>query len=457
VISQSLTHEFHNFNVLFRNNPEVEVVCFTAEQIPGIADKVYPKELSGKLYPKGIPIYPESKLPELIKKFKVEEVILSYSDLAYEDVMHKASIANANGADFKLLSAPATMLPSKKKVISICAVRTGCGKSPTTRKITQILKAHGKRFVVVRHPMPYGNLSKQKIQRFETIADLKKHECTIEEMEEYEPHIRNGTIVYAGIDYEAILRSAEKEAEIVIWDGGNNDTPFFKPDLHIVVCDALRPGHEMKYYPGETNFRTADVLLINKESQSNKESIDIILENAKKFNPKATIIHADSILTIDNLDKIKGKKIIVVEDGPTVTHGGMGYGAGFVAVKNSGATILNAKKFAVGSIAETYKKYPHLDKILPAMGYSSKQIKDLEDTIKRAKPDFVVSGTPIDLARIVKVGIRRIPPKTQCGILSVKLTSSRCEQFDIPILRVIYSTQEKNIQLEEILKKKGFI
>lgn len=424
--------DFHNFNVLFRDNGEYEVVCFTAEQIPGISDRKYPKELSGKLYPNGIGIYPESKIRELIKKENIDEIIFSYSDVSNNEIMEKVSIVNSCGADFRLLSATETMLKSQKPVISICAVRTGCGKSQTTSKIASILKSQGKKVVVVRHPMPYGDLSKQIVQRFENLNDLEKHKCTIEEREEYEQHIRKGIIVYAGVDYEKILRDAEKEADIILWDGGNNDTPFFKPDLHVVVADALRPGHEVLYHPGQTNFLMADVLIINKENSAKKESISIILENIRKLKMNPIVVHADSVLELENGGKLDGKKVIIIEDGPTLTHGGMRIGAGYQKAKKHKVEIINCKKIAVGSIKEVYEKYSHLDgTILPAMGYSKKQIQELEQTIKNAKPDAVITGTPIDLGLILKL--------------------------NIPIYHVKYYIKEKNIELEKILKERKFI
>ena len=404
IIMGAAGRDFHNFNVYYRDNPDYRVVAFTATQIPNIENRKYPKELAGKFYPDGIPIYPEEELPELIKKLKADEVVFSYSDVSHEYVMHKASIAIANGADFRLLGANSTMLKSKRPVISICAVRTGSGKSQTTRKVSEILKKMGKRVVVIRHPMPYGNLFKQKVQRFETFKDLDKHECTIEEREEYEPHIRNGTVVYAGVDYESILREAEKEADIILWDGGNNDLPFYKPDLHIVVADPHRAGHEMKYHPGEANFRMADVIIINKEETAPKEGIDLIREHIAEVNPNAIVIDAASPFFIDNPELIRGKKVLAIEDGPTLTHGEMSYGAAVLASKKFGAAeLVDAKPYAVGTLIETFNKYKQIHNYLPAMGYGEQQVKDLEKTINSTPADVVVSATPIDLTRVMKI------------------------------------------------------
>ncbi|MGC8565581.1 MAG: cyclic 2,3-diphosphoglycerate synthase [Thermoplasmata archaeon] len=404
IIMGAAGRDFHNFNVYYRDNPDYRVVAFTATQIPNIENRKYPKELAGKLYPDGIPIYPEEELPELIKKLKADEVVFSYSDVSHEYVMHKASIAIANGADFRFLGANSTMLKSKRPVISICAVRTGSGKSQTTRKVSEILKKMGKKVVVIRHPMPYGNLVKQKVQRFETFKDLDKHECTIEEREEYEPHIRNGTVVYAGVDYESILREAEKEADIILWDGGNNDIPFYRPDLHIVVADPHRAGHEMKYHPGEANFRMADVIIINKEETAPKEGIDMIREHIAEVNPNAIVIDAASPFFIDNPEMIRGKKVLAIEDGPTLTHGEMSYGAAVLASKKFGAAeLVDAKPYAVGTLIETFNKYKQIHNYLPAMGYGEQQVKDLEKTINSTPADIVVSATPIDLTRVMKI------------------------------------------------------
>ncbi len=393
--------DFHNFNTYFRGNAHYNVVAFTATQIPNIAERNYPKQLAGKFYPKGIRIHSESELRELIKRHNVDYVFFSYSDVSHETVMHKASIVLSQGANFALLGSHDTALRSKKPVIAVCAVRTGAGKSPTTRYVALFFKKKGYRVVVIRHPMPYGNLVEQAVQRFATYEDLKP--CTIEEREEYEPHINNGIIVYAGVDYEKILRHAEKEADIVIWDGGNNDFPFIRPDMHIVLADARRSGHEMLYHPGETNFRMADVIVVSKADTAHKEDVKTIEKNAKKYNADARVIRARLNLVADRPGMIKGKRAIVVEDGPTLTHGGMTYGAGTVFARKNGAVIVDARKHAVGSIKDVYKKYTHLKNILPAMGYTKKQIGELEMTINRAKADIVIEATPIKLAKLMKI------------------------------------------------------
>ncbi|MHA1596938.1 MAG: cyclic 2,3-diphosphoglycerate synthase [Candidatus Asgardarchaeia archaeon] len=404
IILGAAGRDFHNFNVFFRNNKNFEVVAFTATQIPNIEGRRYPPDLSGELYPDGIPIYPEKELPELIKKFGVDVVVFAYSDVSHEYVMHKASIALANGADFWLMGPSSTTLKSKKPVIAVCAVRTGCGKSQTSRRICDILHKYGVKYVVVRHPMPYGDLSKQAVQRFSSYEDLDRYQCTIEEREEYEPHIRRGNVVYAGVDYEAILREAEKESDVILWDGGNNDLPFYKPDLHIVVVDAHRPCHEVHYHPGEANFRMADVIVINKVDTADRESVEEIKRDIEEVNPKAIVIEAASPISVDDPSKIRGKRVLVVEDGPTLTHGGMRYGAGYIAAKTYGASeIVDPRPFAVGSIKETYKKYKHLDLILPAMGYGKKQIEELEETINNSDADTVIIGTPVDLRKLIKV------------------------------------------------------
>ncbi|MCP4253547.1 MAG: GTPase [Candidatus Scalindua sp.] len=396
--------DFHNFNVAFRDNEDYEVVAFTATQIPNIAGRKYPSELAGRLYPDGIPIYDENELTGLIKEQKVDDVVFSYSDVPHEYVMHKASEVQAAGANFIIMGAEQTMLKSKVPIIAICAVRTGCGKSAATRRVCRILKDAGKRVVAIRHPMPYGDLAKQKVQRFETYEDLALHECTIEEMEEYEPHIEQGIIVYAGVDYEAILRKAEEEADIIVWDGGNNDLPFFKPDLHITLADPHRPGHELTFFPGETNLMLAHIVIISKEEYADTENIIKVKENIKQRNPNASIIDATLNISVENSDKIKGRRVLAVEDGPTVTHGGMAYGAAVLAAKKYGAaTIVDPKPCAVGSIKETFNKYPDIDKLLPAMGYSRKQILDLEETINQTDCDTVITGTPIDLGKIIKI------------------------------------------------------
>jgi predicted GTPase len=395
--------DFHNFNTYFRDNPNFRVVAFTATQIPDIAGRKYPAVLAGKMYPDGIPIFPEEELDSLIRKHNVSKVYFSYSDQAHVDVMHKASQVQAVGASFILLGPDDTMVKSTKPVVSVCAVRTGCGKSQTSRKVAQILKAKGRRVAAIRHPMPYGDLAIQKVQRFASYEDLAKHKCTIEEREEYEPHIKAGIIVYAGVDYEAILREAEKEVDVVLWDGGNNDFPFYRSDLEIVVVDPHRAGHELLYYPGETNFRRAKVIVINKMDTAPQAGVDTILENIAKFNPTATVIKANSPTRVENGEQIRGKRVLVIEDGPTVTHGGMSYGAGVVTAEKFGAAeIVDPRPFAVESIAATYVKYPHMVKILPAMGYGDKQVADLAATIEKADCDLIISATPIDLNRLIK-------------------------------------------------------
>jgi len=404
VIMGAAGRDFHNFNLYFRDNKEYEVIAFTATQIPDIAGRKYPKELAGKLYPKGIPIYDEKELPKLIKDKKVDVVVFSYSDISHIDLMHKASIVLAEGASFMFLGPKETMIKSTKPVISICAVRTGCGKSQTTRKVSEILRNAGKKVVAVRHPMPYGDLNKQRVQRFATLKDLDKYECTIEEREEYEPHIVNGVTVYAGVDYEAILRQAEKEADVVLWDGGNNDTPFYKSDLEIVVVDPHRPGHEVSYHPGETNVRRADVVVINKIDTADVESIEEVRDNVSIVNPQAVIIEAASPLSVSNPMAIRGKRVLVVEDGPTLTHGEMAYGAGVMAARKYGACeLVDPRPYAVASIQATYEKYPDIGILLPAMGYGEKQIKDLEKTINKTECDLVIIATPIDLGRLIKI------------------------------------------------------
>ena len=404
VIMGAAGRDFHNFNVFFRDNNNYEVVCFTAEQIPNISGRKYPKELSGKLYPKGIPIYSEKNLPKIVKKHNVDMAVLAYSDLYYEDVMHKASLVNSLGPDFVLMGSRTTMLKSKKPVISVCAVRTGCGKSQTSRKISSLLKDMGYRVVVIRHPMPYGDLRKQISQRFAEFGDLYRHGCTIEEREEYEQHIKNGFVVYAGVDYGKILKEAEKEADIILWDGGNNDFSFYETDLYIVVADPHRPEHEITYYPGETNLRLADVVVINKENTAKKEDIKKVIANIKKTNPAAKIIHANSEVTTEEAAKIKGKRVLVVEDGPTLTHGEMSYGAGWVAAKKFRAKkIVKPERHAVGSIKKAYEKYKQIKEVLPALGYGKKQMKDLEKTINRTPCDVVIIATPMDLAELIRI------------------------------------------------------
>ncbi|MGB4463240.1 MAG: cyclic 2,3-diphosphoglycerate synthase [Candidatus Hydrothermia bacterium] len=404
IIMGAAGRDFHNFNLFFRDNEEYDVVAFTATQIPDISGRKYPAELAGKLYPNGIPIYHEDELDELIKKYEVDFVVFSYSDVSHTYVMNRASKAMAAGANFMLLGPKSTMIKSSKPVISVCAVRTGSGKSQTTRRVAEILKSFGKKTVVVRHPMPYGDLVRQVVQRFASHEDLEKHQCTIEEREEYEPHIDRGNVVYAGVDYEKILRQAEQEADVILWDGGNNDLPFFKPDLHIVVADPHRPGHEVTYHPGETNLRMADIIIINKVETAYPEDIEIVRENSRAVNPKATIIDAASPIYIENGDAIKGKKVLVIEDGPTLTHGEMAYGAGYIAAEKYGAAdIVDPRPYAAGSIKETYEKFSQLEVILPAMGYSQKQLKELEDTINAVPADLAIVATPINLGRILKL------------------------------------------------------
>lgn len=398
--------DFHNFNVYFRDNDDYEVIAFTATQIPDIDDKLYPSSLAGKLYPNGIKIYPEEELKELIQKHNIDLVVFSYSDVPHETVMHKASLVNAAGADFMLLGTKNTYIKTEKPLISVCAVRTGCGKSQTTRAVIKALQAKGKKVVSIRHPMPYGDLEAQKVQRFASLEDLKKHNCTIEEMEEYEPHIAMGSVIYAGVDYEAILREAEKEADVIIWDGGNNDTSFYTSDnhIHIVVVDPHRPGHELTYHPGEINLYLADVVVINKIDTSNFNDILEVRDNIQAVNPKAIVIDGASPLTVDNPEMIKGKRVLVVEDGPTLTHGEMEYGAGVVAAGKFGAAeLVDPREFAVGTIHDTFEKYPDIGVLLPAMGYGEKQMKDLEDTIKATDCDVVIIATPIDLTRVIKI------------------------------------------------------
>jgi len=404
IIMGAAGRDFHNFNAYFRDNDEYDVVAFTAAQIPGIEKRNYSRELAGSSYPNGIPIYPEKKLPQLIKKHNVSQVIFAYSDVSHEYVMHTASLALANGADFRLMGPSTTMLKAKVSIVSVCAVRTGSGKSQTSRRISKILKNMNLRVVVVRHPMPYGDLRKQVCQRFASYKDLDRHECTIEEREEYEPHINNGIVVYAGVDYETILREAEKEADVIIWDGGNNDLPFYLPDLHIVVTDPHRPGHELTYHPGETNLRMANVVIINKVDTADPRNVETVRENIKVVNPKAIVVEAASPITVDDAEIIQGKQVLVVEDGPTLTHGSMAYGAGTIAAKKLGAKeLLDPRPYAVGSIMGTFKKYTHLGNLLPAMGYGEEQIKELEETINATPCDVVVIGTPVDLRKLLNL------------------------------------------------------
>lgn len=399
--------DFHNFNTVYRDNADYEVVAFTATQIPDIDDRKYPAQLAGSLYPDGIPIVPEDELESLVAEKSIDLCVLAYSDLSDNTVMELASRCNAAGADFTMLGVARTMIASTKPVIAVTAVRTGCGKSQTTRRVAEVLKAAGRKVVAIRHPMPYGDLVAQKVQRFATIEDLKKHRCTIEEMEEYEPHIARGITVYAGVDYEAILREAEKEADVILWDGGNNDTSFYRPDLTITVVDPHRPGDEISYYPGQTNLRLADVIVINKIDSAYPEDVNEVRENCREANPRATIIEAASPVSVENPNLILGRRVLVVEDGPTLTHGDMEYGAGFVAAERFGAdSLVDPRKFAVGSILETFEKYyagREEANVLPAMGYGDAQMKDLEETIRRCDCDSVIIATPIDLARVIRI------------------------------------------------------
>ena len=396
--------DFHNFNVFFRDNPDYEVVAFTATQIPDIEGRTYPAELAGKLYPKGIPIFAETDLLKLIGEKKVDAVVFAYSDVPHEVVMHKASAVLAAGADFWLMGMKTTQLKSSKPVVSVCAVRTGSGKSQTTRRVSLILRSMGYKVAAIRHPMPYGDLVKQAVQRYADYSDLDKHECTIEEREEYEPHLDNGVIVYAGVDYEKILRQAEQEVDIILWDGGNNDFSFYVPDLSIVVADPHRPGHELSYHPGETNVIAADVFVINKVDTADAENVIKVRQNLRLLNPNAIVVEAASPLFVDDPDGIRGKRVLVIEDGPTLTHGEMAYGAGYVAARRFGASeIVDPRPFAVRSIKATYEKYPKTGPILPAMGYGEEQTRDLEATINKSDVDLVIIGTPIDLMRVIKI------------------------------------------------------
>lgn len=432
IIMGAAGRDFFDFYQVYKNNPYYEVVCFTAAQIPGIDDRKFPAKLAGKLYPKGIPILPEEKLTELIQKFRADEVVFAYSDVPHEHVMHKASECLAAGTNFRLLGPHSTMLQSTKPVIAICAVRTGSGKSQTTRKIGQLLKKAGKKGVVIRHPMPYGNLVKQEVQRYGKLVDLKKQKATIEEREEYEKHIREGLVVYAGVNYEKILRQAEKEADVIIWDGGNNDFSFVKPNLLFVVVDPLRAGDEMHYHPGETNLRMADYVIINKENDAHPSQIQSVLKSIRHFNPRAKIIHADSVLSTESNVNLRGKKVVCVEDGPTVTHGGMSYGAGTVFAKQKNAVIVDPRPFTQGSITKAFEKYKQLQMVVPALGYSPAQVKELEKTLNACEVDYIVSGTPINLASVVRV--------------------------NKPVVQVNYALREKGaLDLKKILKKKGFL
>jgi len=404
VIMGAAGRDFHNFNVYFRNRPEYEVVTFTATQIPGIEGRTYPPILSGELYPAGVPIVPEADLSRIIREKNIDLVILAYSDISHVDVMHKASLVLACGADFRLMGPKTTMLKSKLPVVAVCAVRTGAGKSPVSRSVSRSLKKLMGRVVVVRHPMPYGDLSEQVCERFASYDDLNRYDCTIEEREEYEPHIAIGNVVYAGVDYEKILREAEKEADVILWDGGNNDLSFYKPDLQIVVVDPLRAGHELLYYPGETNLRMADVVVINKVDSATPDELEMVRRNVKSVRPEAGIVEAASEIQVEDEKLIRGKRVLAVEDGPTVTHGGMSEGAAAVAARRLGAKeLVDPKPYAIGSIKSTYERYPHLGKVLPAMGYGEKQIQELQETIQRIDFDTLLIGTPIDLRRVMSI------------------------------------------------------
>ncbi len=394
--------DFHNFNMYFRDNPAYEVIAFTATQIPDIADRLYPHALAGSLYPHGIPIEPEERLAELVARHRIDQVIFAYSDVSHEYVMHKASAVLAAGADLRLQGPSSTMFKARVPVVAVTAVRTGCGKSQTTRRVAGILHSMGKKAVIVRHPMPYGDLARQVCQRFATYDDLDRYECTIEEREEHEPNIDNGNIVYAGVDYAVILEQAQAEADVILWDGGNNDLPFYEPDVHIVVADPLRPGHEVSYHPGEANLRRADVVIINKTDTAHPDHVESVRQNTEAANPRALIIEAASPIFVEGREQIRGKRVVVVEDGPTLTHGGMTYGAGVVAARKFGAAaIVDPRPYAVGSIAETYRKYPSTGPVLPAMGYGAKQVADLEATLRAADCDLIIVATPIDLRRVI--------------------------------------------------------
>jgi len=430
IILGAAGRDFHNFNIYFRDNPNYEVVAFTAAQIPEIEDRTYPPQLAGELYPAGIPIEPEEELANLIREHKVDLVVFAYSDVSHQHVMERASIAMAAGASFMLLGPKDTMLEARKPVISITAVRTGAGKSQTTRRVTDVVKKLGRRVVVVRHPMPYGDLTKQVVQRFASFEDLDRYECTIEEREEYEPHLRRGNVVYAGVDYERILREAEREADVIIWDGGNNDFPFYRPALSIVVADPHRPGHELTYYPGYVNLRLADVVVINKVDTADPKDVETVKENVRRHNPEAVIIEAASPIAVENPGVIKGKRVLVIEDGPTLTHGEMPYGAGAIAAQKYGAKeLIDPRPFAARSIREVFARYPHLENILPAMGYGEEQIRDLEETIRSLACEAVVIATPVDLTRLI--------------------------EFEVPTARVTYELEElRPTTLEDVISER---
>ncbi len=428
VILGAAGRDFHNFNCVFRDDPSVRVVAFTATQIPDIAGRKYPAVLAGAYYPEGIPIVAESSLEELFRKQRVDEVVFSYSDVSHQAVMEMASRVIALGADFRLLGAAPTMLKSKVPVVAVCAVRTGSGKSQTTRRVAGILKAMGKKPVVVRHPMPYGDLAEQKVQRFATLDDMKRHKCTIEEMEEYEPHIDEGFVVYAGVDYAAILRQAEAEADVILWDGGNNDLPFYAPNVHITVVDPHRPGHELSYFPGRANLAMAHVIVINKMDTATPAGIETVRASIRAVNPRADVVEAASPILVDRPGEIRGKRVLVVEDGPTLTHGEMAYGSGTVAARQHGAAeIVNPRPYATGKVRQTFERYPGIGALLPAVGYGDEQVRDLEATIRRVPCDLVIVATPVDLTRIIRI--------------------------DTPMVRVRYELRELGSpNLEEVLK-----
>jgi len=429
IIMGAAGRDFHNFNTVFRDDANSQVVAFTATQIPDIDDRRYPPELAGPRYPEGIPIHAEEDLPRLIRDLEAEQVVFSYSDVSHETVMHKASHVLACGADFRLIGPRLTMIPSTVPMVSVCAVRTGCGKSQTTRRVLRILRAKGRRAVAIRHPMPYGDLVAQKVQRFAELADLDRHDCTIEEREEYEPHLAEGGVIYAGVDYGAILAEAEKEADVIVWDGGNNDLPFYRSDLEIVVLDPLRPGHERTYHPGEVNLRRAHVAVINKIGSAPPEGIEAVRRSIRELNPGAVVVEAASPLFVEQPDKIRGQRVLAVEDGPTLTHGEMRYGAGVLAARRHGAAVIvDPRPYAVGRLKETYETYPEIGTLLPAMGYGEEQMKDLGETIARTPADLVLVATPIDLRRIIEI--------------------------DKPALRVRYELQEiGKPDLEDVLEK----
>jgi predicted GTPase len=434
LIAGAAGRDFHNFNVVYRNRTDAEVVAFTATQIPNIDGRVYPRELAGGHYPEGIPILPESELETIVREHEIDEVVFSYSDVTHEHVMHVASRALAAGASFRLLSPRETMLASARPVVAVCAVRTGSGKSQTTRHVAGLLREAGKRVAVLRHPMPYGDLSRQAVQRFARYEDLDAAECTIEEREEYEPHLAEGNIVFAGIDYESILRQAESEADVILWDGGNNDTPFIRPSLHIVVVDPHRPGHELRYHPGETNLRMADVCVVNKVDTATREGIDAVVDSVRQHNPRAAVVLAASPIEVEeNGERVAGKRVLAVEDGPTLTHGEMPYGAAVLAAREQGAAeIVDPRSFAVGSIARVYEEWPHIGPVLPAMGYGRTQMEELRQTIARSDADLVLIGTPIDLRRVIEI--------------------------DKPALRVTYRLQELGEpSLRDLLVEHGVI